>query len=76
MTLAEAARRAARTNKRVDCTIVEGGLGNGRSERSLVVYTYIISGHVTVEQGTTADPVFVTPEQAEAVTVEIELDAR
>lgn len=54
--------------KAIPCTIMEGALGNGRTEKSLRV-TRVLNGCVACEQGSTSDPQFVPEAMARTILV-------
>jgi len=67
-TLLAMARSAERRSRPVECELVLGGLGNGRTETALSV-SGMYQGKVVLTQGLTADQVFVGSRKAENVLV-------
>jgi hypothetical protein len=69
-TLWDAALKAER-GRPLEMRMTKGGLGNGRAEKRLGVCG-LISGCVALQQGLTADWIFVGRERARDIEVEFE----
>ncbi len=72
MTLAQVAALSVRIELQLNCRLVEGNLGNGRSTGWLSVHRLAPGGGVLVQQYPAATPVFVPKVLAEQVVVEVE----
>ena len=71
MNLLTAALRAQELDQQVEATVTRGGFGNGRTEAHISVGRGLVNGMVAVQQGLTSDWVFVSPDAAKAVEVEL-----
>jgi hypothetical protein len=69
-TLWDVARQAQDQGQQLEARVTKGGFGNGRSEAHVSVGG-IINGQVVVQQGLVADWIFVSPQSARAVEVEM-----
>lgn len=67
VTLADVARRANQVGRQ-EVEVLEGGLGNGRTEKRLTVLG-VLEEHAVVTQGLTADAIFIPMVDAANVIV-------
>ncbi|MHB1576969.1 MAG: hypothetical protein ACYCX9_10760 [Candidatus Dormibacteria bacterium] len=66
-----AALRAEQLDQQLEATVTRGGFGNGRTEARVSIGPGLVNGMVALQQGLTSDWLFVSPDAALAVEVEL-----